>query len=110
MAEDRVERRFSVECGVKISSHVAEPHTTCGSCRFNLLGGSCSYGSRCDECRGLDDKAWKAFADLKLRLWKKSLQHLKKKLPLNLTHDTCLDRPLLASLYCGEIIGGQGLR
>ena len=83
----------------KISSHPAEPHSTCGCCRFNLVGGSCTFGASCDECRNMNDKDWQSYANLNLKLWKKSLQHFKKKLPAILSQETRLERPLLTSLF-----------
>ena len=56
-------------CKVKLSSDRAEPHSMCGDCRFTANGHVCTYNSRCDECRPLDDICWKKFADLKKKLW-----------------------------------------
>ena len=47
----------------------------------------------------MDDKAWDKFAALELKLWKKSVNHLKTKLPDPLTHTTRISRSVLASLY-----------
>ena len=81
MANDAVASKLCESCKIKISSDKAEPHSTCGDCRLHLNGGSCTYKSRCSECKSLDDAAWDKSAALKLRLWKKSVAHLKSKLP-----------------------------
>ena len=99
MTDDAQVDRCCASCKGKISSSSAESHTCCGNCRFNLNGGTFTYGSRCTECKDLDDKAWDRFAALKLRLWKKSVNHLKSKLPDPLTHSTRISRSVLASLY-----------
>ena len=97
--EAKVQARQCTKCRVKLSSDPAEPHSMCSDCRFQFNGHICTYSSRCLDCHPLDDASWKRFADLKKRLWNKSVASIKEKLPVLLVRNTRLHPKLVSSIF-----------